>query len=112
MTEPFVSAARMREIFESIKNWGRWGPDDEAGALNLITPDKRAAATAEVRVGESVSCARNLPVRPSVENQHPALHMMVRGGDDCVVPGINMESTMDFVGVAFHGMATSHIDAL
>jgi kynurenine formamidase len=38
--------------------------------------------------------------------------MMVRGGDDCVSPNINMESTGDFVGVAFHGMATSHIDAL
>ncbi|MBJ83107.1 MAG: cyclase [Acidimicrobiaceae bacterium] len=38
--------------------------------------------------------------------------MMVRGGDDCVSPSINMESTGDFVGVAFHGMATSHIDAL
>lgn len=112
MADPFVSAERMREIFESVKNWGRWGPEDEAGALNLITPALRRAAAAEVRVGESVSCARELPVRPTVENMHPALHMMVRGGDDCLMPAIGMESTSDFVGVAFHGMATSHIDAL
>jgi kynurenine formamidase len=112
MTEPFVTAERMREIFETIKNWGRWGPDDEAGALNLITPELRRLAAREVRVGESVSCARELPVRPTVENMHPALHMMVRGGDDCLMPAIGMESTSDFVGVAFHGMATSHIDAL
>ena len=112
MTEPLVSAARMRDIFESVKNWGRWGADDEAGALNLITDERRRSAASEVRHGVNVSCARELPVRPSVENMHPALHMMVRGGDDCLIPGLGMESTADFVGVAFHGMATSHIDAL
>jgi hypothetical protein len=25
-------------------NWGRWGNDDEIGALNLITDEKRLAA--------------------------------------------------------------------
>jgi hypothetical protein len=29
---------RMRRVFEEVKNWGRWGDDDEMGALNLITP--------------------------------------------------------------------------
>jgi kynurenine formamidase len=107
---PWVSAERVREIFESVKNWGRWGPDDEAGALNLITAERRAAAAAEVTAGESISCARELPVRPNPENPQPALHMMVRGGDDCVV--LDVESTADFFGVACHGVATSHIDAL
>jgi kynurenine formamidase len=102
----------MQDIFDSVKNWGRWGPDDEAGALNLITPARRRAAAAEVRRGESVSCARELPVEPSPENPRPALHLMTRAGDDCLVPGLGLESTGDFVGVASHGMATSHIDAL
>ncbi|MEL7209566.1 MAG: cyclase family protein [Actinomycetota bacterium] len=110
--EPWYSAAEMRALYESVKNWGRWGDDDEVGALNYITEDDRRRAAGEVRVGETVSCARELPVRPSVENPHPALHMMTRGGDDCVIPGLGMESTADFIGVAFHGMATSHIDAL
>lgn len=110
--EPWYSAAEMRELFESVKNWGRWGDDDELGALNLITEDERRSAAAAVRAGETVSCARELPVRPSVENPHPALHMMTRGGDDCLIPGLGLESTADFIGVAFHGMATSHIDAL
>ena len=31
-------------------NWGRWGPDDEAGTLNYITPEvRRQAATAPRR---------------------------------------------------------------
>lgn len=103
---------RMEEIFTSTKNWGRWGEDDERGALNLITPARRVSAAGCVRSGVAVSCARQLPVRPAADNPHPALHMMIQGGDDCVIPGFGLESTADFVGVAFHGMATSHIDAL
>jgi kynurenine formamidase len=95
-----------------VKNWGRWGADDEMGALNLITPAKRREAGACIEAGEVVSCALELAVQPTSENPHPALHMMIQGGDDCVIPGMNFESVMDFVGVAFHGMATSHIDAL
>ena len=103
---------RMRKVYESVKNWGRWGAEDEMGALNLITPEKRREAAAAVIAGESVSCALELAVRPSVENPNPALHMMIQAGDDCVIPGVNFEAVMDFLGVAFHGMATSHIDAL
>ena len=111
-TDPWMTSEQHEELFEEVKNWDRWGADDQAGALNLITPELRAAAAAEVVHGHAVSCARELPVAPNAENRHPALHMMVRGGDDCVSPHLNMESTGDFVGVAFHGMATSHIDAL
>ena len=25
----------------ALSNWGRWGPEDELGTLNLITPEKR-----------------------------------------------------------------------
>jgi len=103
---------RMRSVFESVKNWGRWGDDDEAGALNLITPAKRVEAAAAVVSGEAVSCSLPLAVQPAADNPHPALHMMVKGGDDCLIPGVGFEMTSDFVGVAFHGMATSHIDAL
>jgi len=112
MGNEWYSNDELRAMFESVKNWGRWGPDDEAGALNLITAEHIAAAASEVTGGESVSCSRELPVKPNVETPYPAMHMMVRGGDDCVIPGLGMESTSDFVGVQFHGMSTSHIDAL
>ena len=29
----------LRETAEKLKNWGRWGPDDEKGTLNFITPE-------------------------------------------------------------------------
>jgi kynurenine formamidase len=113
MAEPsFPSQAWMEKVFEASKNWGRWGAEDEAGALNYITPKQRAAAAALVRDGFSVSCARELPVEPSIENPRPAHHHMLLAGDvaESLVPGIG--ATMDYIGVAFHGMATSHIDAL
>lgn len=103
----------MAEIFEQVKSWGRWGADDQAGALNLITPEKRAAAARLVTSGEMVSCAREFPVTPSLENPTPALHLMARAGDDREMPGMGgLEASMDFLGVAFHGMAVSHLDAL
>jgi kynurenine formamidase len=111
MDQP-VTREWMQRTFEATKNWGRWGADDERGALHFVTPHKRAAAVALVRDGVTVSCARDLPVEASVENPSPALHHMLVAGDDAgaVMPGVG--ATMDFIGVAFHGMATSHLDAL
>ena len=53
----------MEAIFETTRNWGRWGAEDERGALNLITPERRVAAAACVRSGRAVSCAGDLPVQ-------------------------------------------------
>ena len=36
-----VTLAEFDAIFEAVKNWGRWGPDDELGTLNYITPTGR-----------------------------------------------------------------------
>lgn len=44
-------------------NWGRWGDDDELGALNLITDGVRARAAEQVRTGRSVSLA--MPIDPA-----------------------------------------------
>jgi kynurenine formamidase len=51
-------------------------------------------------------------VNPSPENPNPAQHHMLRAGDAAVIPGVGLEASMDYIGIAFHGMATSHIDAL
>jgi kynurenine formamidase len=100
-------------MFERVKNWDRWGTDDELGTLNYITPERRARAAAGVRSGRNVSCARNFPVHPHPENPYPAQHHMVIAGDDPCIPGIKgLEVSTDYIGIAFHGMASSHIDAL
>jgi kynurenine formamidase len=109
---PVPTKQRMDEIFETVKNWGRWGKDDEIGALNLISESVRRGGAQAVRQGRAISCSLDMPVSPAVDNPHPALHMMVQGGDDCLVPHVGLEMTSDFVGIAFHGMASSHLDAL
>jgi kynurenine formamidase len=60
----------------------------------------------------TVSCSLDFPVVPSIENPTPALHHMIVAGDACTTLGGGLETALDFIGVAFHGMATSHIDAL
>ena len=34
-----VSAQEFADLHEGCKHWGRWGPDDQRGAINFITPD-------------------------------------------------------------------------
>jgi hypothetical protein len=41
--------ATLRALAMKVRNWGRWGPDDEIGTLNYITSDtmpvRRAVGT-------------------------------------------------------------------
>ena len=38
--------AQVDRWMTELSNWGRWGKDDQLGALNLITPAKRREAMA------------------------------------------------------------------
>src|SRR5262245_52071659 len=69
------------EIFAAVKNWGRWGAEDERGALNFITPDVRRRAAATVSEGITVSCALPLNTESSAQNVNPVRHLMMRAGD-------------------------------
>ena len=107
------SAETMERLFAAVSNWGRWGADDERGALNHLTPVEAAAAASLVRRGRVVSLARDFPVLPGPENPWPAHHHMVIAGDDPCIPGVDgLEVSTDYIGIAFHGMASSHLDAL
>lgn len=113
MTLRTIAPSDMQKLFESVSNWGRWGKEDERGCLNHLTPAHVAAAAALVKTGRTVSLARNFPTQPGPENPWPAQHHMLIGGDDCCVPGVpGLEVSTDFIGIAFHGMASSHLDAL
>ncbi len=48
------------EVAAAVRNWGRWGDDDEIGTLNLITPEVRRRAAAAVRSGRAFSLAMPL----------------------------------------------------
>ena len=59
-----LTEAQVREFFTTLSNWGKWGPNDQLGALNYITPAKRAQAAALVREGYSVSMSLPLATQP------------------------------------------------
>ena len=42
-------------IAERVRNWGRWGPDDQRGTLNHIGPEALLRAGREVRQGKTIS---------------------------------------------------------
>jgi hypothetical protein len=49
-----------------LSNWGRWGKDDQLGAVNLITPAKRKQAAALVKTGTAVSLGHDLITEQAV----------------------------------------------
>jgi kynurenine formamidase len=51
LPEAFHALAR------KVNNWGRWGPDDEIGTLNLITAEVRRAAAGAITTGRAFSLA-------------------------------------------------------
>lgn len=47
-----VSPAVAEVLKDAPKNWGKWGADDEVGALNYLGPDQALAALSCVRSGK------------------------------------------------------------
>jgi kynurenine formamidase len=45
--------ARFAEVAARVRNWGRWGPDDQIGTLNLIDEAARLRGVQAVRSGKS-----------------------------------------------------------
>jgi kynurenine formamidase len=104
MTRTPLTTDEVLALHHSLSNWGRWGADDQLGALNFITPELTAAAAAGVRTGRTVSCARPLPTQAAVDNPAPVAHHMIGTATE----GFGS----DYFAIASHGYATSHIDAL
>jgi len=85
-----------------LSNWGRWGDEDRLGTLNLITPDKRAAAARLVETGSVVSLARQLPGDTSGPSS-AAIGYQLRKGTG---------GATDTYTIDYHGYAFTHIDGL
>jgi kynurenine formamidase len=90
-----------------LSNWGRWGKEDELGAMNLITPGKRKQAAALVKEGVSVSLSRSTEKERAVDIQSPFGHVMNQSG--VKNPG---SFSIDTYSVLYHGYAHTHLDAL
>ena len=99
--DPTASAPGANAAVENAlmyrRNWGRWGADDQMGAVNLITPAKRAAAADLVKTGRSVSLSRNFePTQQFIRvTQRP-----------------EFGTATDYYGSLYHGPGVTHVDAL
>ena len=98
-TQTTTTRAQFERWKTELSNWGRWGKDDQIGALNLITPAKRRQAAALVREGFSVSLSRDADTVKAIDNPDPFEHSMLTTGTDrmAVIP---------------HGVAHTHLDSL
>ncbi|MFK0292155.1 cyclase family protein [Streptomyces sp. NPDC090442] len=101
------------DIARRVNNWGRWGPDDELGTLNLITPDAVRAAAATVRSGRRVPLA--LPLRHDgvqsglIPGRVNPLHTMVAINHELFGPG-TVATSDDTVTMGLQ--AATHWDGL
>lgn len=71
-----------------LTNAGRWGPDDDLGAWNTVTPAKVVEATACVRRGAVFSLALDIgPDLPEVPGRPRPIHFLTVTGTDLAAAG-------------------------
>ena len=108
--------AEVLTYFDQFSNWGRWGPDDELGAPNLITPDKVKRALATVQEGTRISLARTVTFEATPDAPNPPVHFMVESGEGWAsgqkVTNRNFPAATDYFGMIFHGYTVTHVDSL
>ena len=95
-----ANAEQFDQLFQQVKNWGRWGADDQLGTVNLITEAKRKQAIKLARTGLTVSLVHNPLLDKAEDNALPFEHTM------------NTGFTTDTYRVSYHGYSHSHLDAL
>ena len=106
---PLITPAEFDRWMKERSNWGRWGKDDQLGAINLITPAKRKQALAVVKDGVSVSLAHRPLTEKALDNPEP---FMRETGLTPNRDGTGFTSAHDRYSVYYHGRAHSHLDAL
>lgn len=93
---------------EQVNNWGLWGPDDERGAVNYITPERIVAAARLIQKGTTFSLA--IPINgtgPRIPTRRPPHHFMVSSGTDTLtLPDANSNAvrfTDDYIYMPLQG---------
>ena len=102
--------ADFKQLLRELKSWGRWGPDDERGALNYISEEKRRQAAGLVRQGRTFSLS--IPITGGAGPQVGAggrinpLHFMTATGCDPITRidlGEGARFTDDFLAMNVQG---------
>jgi kynurenine formamidase len=107
----FTSAEQFDQLFQRVSNWGRWGPDDEKGTLNYLTPEHVRSSAALVRSGRTVSLSLPINTVAGPDNPRPSVHYMVKTHDIRPAHG-EPRFAGDYLGSELHGDSRTHVDAL
>jgi kynurenine formamidase len=102
-----LTKADIDEMMTSLSNWGRWGKEDQRGALNLITAEKRKQALALVKDGVAISLARAV-IKEAADGSAAFRQRMVALPKE----GQEITSSADEYSVSYHGFTQTHLDAL
>jgi kynurenine formamidase len=96
-----VTLNDLRRWEKELSNWGRWGVNDQRGALNLITPAKSREAARLARDGVTVNLQHFVEWEPSRDNWRmaPAERWHTSAG-------------LDAWSFATHEGTLTHMDAL
>ena len=105
-----VTRQQFDQWMTQLANWGRWGKEDERGALNLITPEKRRQAAMLAKTGTTVSLAQPIAKEPSVAGAQP--RPVNRAGASASVFLIDGDYLFERQEIEYHGGRLSHFDAL
>ncbi len=83
-----VTLRTLETAAERLKNWGKWGPDDEIGTLNYIKPADLVKAGSLVRKGKAFSLGLDFnqdgPQRTGWGGRFNPIHTMLATGTDAV----------------------------
>src|SRR6478752_3706210 len=101
----------------AVGNWGRWGNDDERGALNLLTPEVVSAAAASIRTGKVYSLGIPIQAKgvPLMDYRGTPLRLTLQDSTDdgsCAAYGCRVGTGAHEDVLVFASHTTSHMDAL
>lgn len=103
---PLMTMDAFDSLCAKVSNWGKWGPEDQAGTLNYLTPEHRIAARAQVQDGTVVGCGNDISGAARIDDSRPPLH----------VPFWNRIGDLSVAGEALtitpHGFTITHLDSL
>ena len=103
--ERMLTEADFLRAMEELSNWGRWGEDDELGAANFITPEKRKQAASLVREGVSVSLAHDIVQDSAIDATTILDRKVLR------VSETGASDQLQYTG-SYHGVIHSHLDSI
>lgn len=98
-----------------MTSWGRWGADDERGAVNAVGPEQVLAAVAEISAGRVITLAAPIVAGRGygLVGRPAPVHLMMRDGGDYAA-GLPERGGFGFADdmISLPTHSTTHLDAL